>query len=71
MTIAVSQICRHPIKSHGHETIPEVVPAAGETLPFDFLWAVALDHWGHSDFSVRAEVVRSGRLRLGDEVTAL
>lgn len=41
MTIAVSQICRHPIKSHGRETIPEVVLTAGETLPFDRLWAVA------------------------------
>lgn len=43
MTIAVSQICRHPIKSHGRETIPEVALAAGETLPFDRLWAVAHD----------------------------
>ena len=28
-----------------------------------------LDHWGHRDFSVRAEVIRGGRVALGDEVT--
>ena len=28
----------------------------------------ALDHWGHQDFSVRAEVVQSGRVRTGDVV---
>ncbi|XDA98854.1 MOSC N-terminal beta barrel domain-containing protein [Sulfitobacter sp. LCG007] len=28
----------------------------------------ALDHWGHRDFSVRAEVVRSGRISVGDRV---
>jgi len=43
MTIAVSQICRHPIKSHGRETIAEVVLTAGSTLPYDRLWAVAHD----------------------------
>jgi len=43
MTIAVSQICRHPIKSHGRETIAEVLLTAGGTLPFDRLWAVAHD----------------------------
>lgn len=32
----------------------------------------ALDsHWGHRDFSVRAEVVRSGQIRLGDPVRLL
>ncbi len=31
----------------------------------------ALDHWGHGDFSVRAEVVRGGDLRPGDPVTVL
>ncbi len=28
----------------------------------------ALDNWGHRDFSVRAEVVRGGRVALGDRV---
>jgi len=31
----------------------------------------ALDHWGHRDFSVRAEVIRGGTIRLGDEVRPL
>ncbi|MCE8514229.1 MOSC domain-containing protein [Ruegeria pomeroyi] len=31
----------------------------------------ALDHWGHRDFSVRAEVIRGGTIRLGDEVHPL
>ncbi|MBV7394920.1 MOSC domain-containing protein [Mameliella sediminis] len=31
----------------------------------------ALDHWDHRDFSVRAEVVRSGRIALGDRVEVL
>ncbi|MBY6121300.1 MOSC N-terminal beta barrel domain-containing protein [Mameliella alba] len=30
-----------------------------------------LDHWDHRDFSVRAEVVRSGRIALGDRVEVL
>ncbi|MEN8750669.1 MAG: molybdenum cofactor biosysynthesis protein, partial [Marivita sp.] len=28
----------------------------------------ALDSWGHQDFSVRAEVIRGGVIRCGDEV---
>ncbi|MEL6619567.1 MAG: MOSC N-terminal beta barrel domain-containing protein [Pseudomonadota bacterium] len=31
----------------------------------------ALDHFGHQDFSVRAEVVRGGLVRAGDEVKPL
>ncbi|MBL4767200.1 MAG: MOSC domain-containing protein [Rhodobacteraceae bacterium] len=31
----------------------------------------ALDHWGHRDFSIRAEVIRGGELRIGDTVTPL
>lgn len=28
----------------------------------------ALDHWGHQDFSVRAEVIQAGEIRIGDQV---
>ena len=28
----------------------------------------ALDSWGHQDFSVRAEVIRGGAIKTGDEV---
>jgi uncharacterized protein YcbX len=31
----------------------------------------ALDHWGHQDFSVRAEVIEGGEIRIGDTVEAL
>lgn len=31
----------------------------------------ALSHWGHQDFSVRAEVVQGGQLSVGDKVTLL
>ena len=31
----------------------------------------ALDHWGHRDFSIRAEVLRGGNISLGDTVTPL
>lgn len=28
----------------------------------------ALDHWGHGDFSVRAEVIQGGEIAVGDEI---
>lgn len=31
----------------------------------------ALDHWGHQDFSVRAEVVESGKIQIGDTLEVL
>jgi MOSC domain-containing protein len=31
----------------------------------------ALDHWGHRDFSIRAEVIRGGNIHIGDTVTPL
>jgi len=31
----------------------------------------ALAHWGHQDFSVRAEVLRAGEIRIGDKVQLL
>ncbi|MCG6902865.1 MAG: MOSC N-terminal beta barrel domain-containing protein [Rhodobacter sp.] len=31
----------------------------------------ALEHWGHQDFSVRAEVIEGGEIRLGDPVEPL
>ena len=35
------QICRHPIKGHGRETLASVRLLAGECLPYDRHWAVA------------------------------
>lgn len=37
----LAAICRHPIKSIGHEDLAEVTLAAGQPMPLDRLWAVA------------------------------
>jgi len=36
----LSEIWRYPIKSHGRERVSEVKVKAGETLPYDRVWAV-------------------------------
>lgn len=41
MTALLAQICRHPIKGHGRETLASVRLLAGECLPYDRHWAVA------------------------------
>ena len=41
MTATVTEIWRHPIKSHGREHLDSVTVDAGGTIPFDRLWAVA------------------------------
>ena len=43
MTPKVTQLWRHPVKSHGREALERVTLTAGETLPWDRLWAVAHD----------------------------
>ena len=43
MTGRLAQICRHPIKGHGRETLASVRLLAGECLPWDRHWAVAHD----------------------------
>ncbi|SNR54088.1 MOSC domain-containing protein [Puniceibacterium sediminis] len=52
MTGRVTDIWRHPIKSHGREAMGRVALSAGQTLPWDRVWAVAHDaskaegsHW--------------------------
>lgn len=37
----VAEIWRHPIKSHGRETLRQVTLTAGQTMPWDRVWAVA------------------------------
>ncbi|WP_380056608.1 MOSC domain-containing protein [Falsihalocynthiibacter sp. SS001] len=39
-TATLSQIWRHPIKGHGAENLTNVALTAGETLPWDRVWAV-------------------------------
>ncbi len=41
MTNSVTSIWRHPIKSHGRETLRRVALSAGRTMPWDRVWAVA------------------------------
>lgn len=41
MTGRVTDIWRHPIKSHGREQLESVTLEIGKTLPFDRHWAVA------------------------------
>ncbi|OSQ46790.1 MOSC domain-containing protein [Marivita geojedonensis] len=41
MTATVTEIWRHPIKSHGRERLNSVMLSAGKALPLDRVWAVA------------------------------
>jgi len=41
MTATLSQIWRHPIKSHGHEALTHVGLIKGQTMPWDRTWAIA------------------------------
>ena len=43
MTWRLERIERHPIKSHGRETLGAVTLVAGQALPWDRRWAVAHD----------------------------
>lgn len=44
MTPQVTQLWRYPVKSHGREALERVRLTAGQTLPWDRLWAVAHDN---------------------------
>lgn len=37
----VTEISRHPIKAHGREALTSVTLTAGQTMPWDRVWAVA------------------------------
>lgn len=41
MTGAITSIWRHPIKSHGRESLDDVTLIPGQTMPGDRVWAVA------------------------------
>lgn len=43
MTTRVAHLWRHPIKGHGVEAVGRVDLAAGATMPWDRVWAVAHD----------------------------
>ncbi|UWR31651.1 MOSC domain-containing protein [Sulfitobacter sp. W002] len=39
----VTALNRHPLKAHGRETVERVTLRAGQSMPYDRLWAVAHD----------------------------
>lgn len=39
--ITVTELYRHPVKSHGREALSEVTFTTGKTMPWDRVWAVA------------------------------
>jgi uncharacterized protein YcbX len=41
MLATVGNLWRHPIKGHGVEAVPATVLAAGATMPWDRVWAIA------------------------------
>lgn len=41
MTGSVTNLWRHPIKSHGREALTSVALVCGQTMPWDRVWAVA------------------------------
>jgi uncharacterized protein len=43
VTGTLAHICRHPIKGHGWQALPQVALTRGACLPFDRHWAVAHD----------------------------
>lgn len=43
MTATLAQIWRHPIKAHGFEALERSAIRAGETMPWDRVWAVRHD----------------------------
>lgn len=47
MAGAVTQLWRHPIKSHGREALGSVTLVAGEAMPWDRFWAVQHDQSKH------------------------
>jgi len=47
MSGSVTQLWRHPIKSHGREALDHVSLTAGEAMPWDRFWAVQHDQSKH------------------------
>lgn len=39
----LTALYRHPLKSHGRESLDQVTLSAGDSMPYDRLWAVAHD----------------------------
>lgn len=37
----VTQLYRHPLKSHGREELDHIAPSTGQSMPWNQTWAVA------------------------------
>ncbi|MFK7746627.1 MAG: MOSC domain-containing protein [Roseobacter sp.] len=66
----VTSILRHPIKSHGRESLDSVVLVAGQSMPFDRLWAVAHDA-SKADGSVWARCANFSRVSKAPALMAI
>jgi uncharacterized protein YcbX len=49
MSGTVTQLWRHPIKSHGREALERIDLTPGQAVPFDRFWAVQHDQSTHDD----------------------
>lgn len=65
MAARVAQLWRHPIKGHGVEAVAQAVFTAGETMPWDRVWAIAHDAAridpGHAAWASCANFARGAR----------
>ncbi len=61
MRATVSHLWRHPIKGHGVEAVPATVLAAGATMPWDRVWAIAQDRAKLGDGASWVPCVNFGR----------
>lgn len=69
MTI-VTDILRHPIKSHGREAVEATTLSPGQSMPFDRLWAVAHDA-SHADGSSWVPCANFSRISKAPELMAI
>lgn len=70
MTHTVTEIWRHPVKSHGREALESVTLTAGQTMPGDRVWAVAHDA-SSADDSARAPCSNFSRVAKAPQLMAI
>ena len=63
----VTGLYRHPLKSHGRESLQRVALTEGQSMPFDRLWAVAHD----ASKADGSEWVKSVNFSIGTKAPAL
>ena len=70
MTGRVTEIWRHPLKSHGREALSRVSLTAGQTVPWDRVWAVAHEN-SKADGSVWASCANFSRVSKAPQLMAI